>query len=252
MNNATPRGMTDLHTADRLIFLHLHKTGGSAIHELLVRHLPPGSIAPKDRSGSLEAEAVSLRHSVISAHVTAHFIQSLSGPSRVFTVLREPRERTLSQIYFLKSYAQEHLETYNNPVALRIKQTNLKELLRDEDRMKWARDYYVKRLDPFYDAASSHSIEPDVSRAMDFLRSCTVVGVTARLDCFARAAFPYFGLAADVQLPFVNRRQDLERMPGFEPVTIETLSDDDEALIAELTKNDCALYAYALSVAPRA
>jgi hypothetical protein len=188
---------------------------------------------------------------VISGHVTAHYIQSLPGTPKVFTVLREPTERLLSMVYFLKGYTQEHLETYDNPLALGIKAAKLSDVLRDAKINGFARDYYVKRLDPLYDLGNPGATEPDPERAISFLKSCTVVGVTPQLRGFVRVAFPHFGVSPDVEVPYVNRRQDLESQPGFEPVTVETLSSQDEPAIAELTRNDRVLYEYALSVAPR-
>ncbi len=234
-----------------LVFLHLHKTGGSTIHQLLTEHLPIGSMAPKDRSGLVHAEANSVVQPVISGHVTARYIQSLPGTPRVFTVLREPTERLLSMVYFLKGYTHEHLQTYDNPLTLGIKAAKLGDLLRDARLNGFARDYYVKRLDPLYEVANPGATEPDLDRAMTFLKSCTVVGVTPQLRGFVRVAFPYFGVSHDEEVPYVNRRQDLESQPGFEPVTVETLCGEDEAAIAELTRNDRVLYEYALSVAPR-
>jgi hypothetical protein len=236
--------------ADHLVLLHLHKTGGSTIHKLLEQCLPPARLAPKNRTG-IPNPALCMMYPVISGHVTAHFIRSLSGNPRVFTLLREPRERLLSQIYFLKSYTLEHLETYDNPVALHIKKTPIKELLRRGEQMDWARDYYVKRLDPLFDAAKPESNTPNVDRATAFLRGCIVVGVSSQLEAFVRAALPYFGVSTDVQVPVVNRRQDLEITPGFEPVKLETISDKEEAVINDLTRNDRELYTHALNVAPQ-
>jgi len=236
--------------ADPLVLLHLHKTGGSTIHKLLEQHLPPARLAPRNRAGIPDPESCMI-YPIISGHVTAHFIQSLSGAPRVFTVMREPRQRLLSQIYFLKTYTVEHLETYDNPVALHIKETPLRELLRNSEQMDWARDYYVKRLDPLFDEAKSEVSTPDVDRALSFLKRCIVVGVTSRLEAFVRVALPHFGVSTDMQVPCVNRRQDLENKPGFEPVKLETISGEDEAVISDLTRNDQELYTYALNVAPQ-
>ncbi len=233
------------------VFLHLQKTGGTSFHRLLTRHFPGERFVERDRSGKpAVSPGTDYRGRIISGHVTAHFVSRLEGRVRVVTVLRDPVERLLSHFYFLKSYTREHLETYENPLLLRLKEMDLATFLGDPAMSEQSADVYVRALDPDFDAAESAGAPADPGRAMAFLDTCEVVGVTPCLTGFAREVFLRWGIAGEWEIPFENRRRDLESQPGFEPVEEDEITPDLRDRLEELTRRDRLVYEHACRLAP--
>ncbi len=93
----------------RIVFLHIMKTAGSSIRrrlEELAGNAPIWRCEVEGRPGDAPREALA-RYRVVMGHFTMADARHVPGPRRIFTVLRDPRERLISQYHFLRRHRAE-------------------------------------------------------------------------------------------------------------------------------------------------
>lgn len=111
----TRHGLT---AENRLLFLHIPKTAGCSINQFLINRFPAGQtclIHPRvgDDVAGLIPETPLLCY---SGHVTYDFTRLLPGNLRVFTLLRDPVERSLSSYFFYRRSRPEDIAESMLPV----------------------------------------------------------------------------------------------------------------------------------------
>lgn len=80
-----------------LVFLHLPRTGGTALHEALSARHAPGEICPARMNRLEEVPAAELaRHRLFSGHYRFEHLALVPRPHLAVTLLREPRARVVS------------------------------------------------------------------------------------------------------------------------------------------------------------
>jgi hypothetical protein len=99
---------------NRLVFLHVPKTGGTALGAFAKSHFPPEEIAVVANERNLVPAMLEKRY--FSGHVGAHVLDGLAQPAVTLTVLREPVERALSE-YSYRRTAKPHPDTPADEVA---------------------------------------------------------------------------------------------------------------------------------------
>jgi hypothetical protein len=95
----------------RIVFQHIPKCAGTAVHEALVTALgDPALVCPERHNGLRNWAPVELmRYRLFSGHYDAESTDTLPGPTRVFTVLRAPEERLMSLYRYLSALSPEVL-----------------------------------------------------------------------------------------------------------------------------------------------
>jgi len=229
--------------SDRYFFLHLQKTGGSALKMRLRHYFGERAVYPCPEDGELPDAVIRPAHllerfeirgdeiRVVAGHFPLATTELLPGDYRTFTLLREPVERTLS---FLR-----HQVATGNPST-----TDLVELYEDPLSYRMLHNHMTKML--ALDAERTHTggailAEVDMNDellgvARQRLAGLDVVGVQEHHDEFVAALEREFGWDLGPHLT-VNRTRAV-------PV--------DEAFrqrIAEDNALDVALYQYALELA---
>lgn len=96
-------------TAEAAVFLHIHKTAGTTLNQVITRQYAPGTLV--DLYGAAkkleafkrlpEERKVHLR--LIRGHIGFGIHEFMPMPVTYFTLLRNPIEQTISQYSFLKS-----------------------------------------------------------------------------------------------------------------------------------------------------
>src|SRR5271170_44940 len=83
---------------DKLVFLHIPKTGGTSINNIFASHFSPSDIFP-DRSGNagLYPSYMLGKYRFFSPHARFSFLSMLRGNIFSFTLLRDPLERSISE-----------------------------------------------------------------------------------------------------------------------------------------------------------
>jgi len=109
----TPRPAQD----ETIIFLHLPKTAGSTLGAIVRRQYPPESVYLRyagPGTGPFEEilalpEPQRARLRLLMGHLPFGIHETLPGPSRYVTILREPVERVVSHYYFVRRRPDHHL-----------------------------------------------------------------------------------------------------------------------------------------------
>jgi Wzt-like putative exopolysaccharide export protein/galactose-3-O-sulfotransferase len=105
---------------ERLLFLHIPKTAGTALRELLARWFGPDRVTRNLPSTPLRDALVRhARFDVICGHLTAEHGDVLPTDRLCVTVLREPIDRFVSYFYFRKFDAQQ------SPIDARVRHHEL-------------------------------------------------------------------------------------------------------------------------------
>lgn len=226
---------------DRYFFLHLQKTGGSALKMRLRHHFGERAVYPCPDDGQLPDAVLLPAHlidrvaargdeiRVIAGHFPLATLELLQGDYRTFTLLREPVERTLS-------FLRHQVRMGNTPT------TDLVELYEHPLRQLMVRNHMTKML--ALDAeqtlaegmlANVEMTEAHLEVARQRLASLDVVGIQERHDEFVEALESKFGWD-------LGPHRTLNRTEA-EPVDVafrERIAADNAL--------DVALYEYALEL----
>lgn len=234
---------------ETFVFLHLQKCGGTTVHELLQAHYPEDRFAVRDKSGYVDWNDVPNKPGIIvSGHTTAADILRSAAKAQVCTVLREPEDRLLSHIYFLKSYTADHLKRYGREILMRVKEKSISEILDDPEIGAWLGCYYLKQLDPGFRAGSPANTD----RALAFLAGCEVVGTFDDLPGFIRRVFSLLKLEPPEAIPIANSRVSLAGRRGFEPVEVKDLTASERARLTAFCAEDRVIFERAADLAAAA
>jgi hypothetical protein len=96
---------------EKIVFLHLPKTGGSTLHELLVKGRPDEEICTA-RHNNLHAFAAGKlsKYRVFSGHYDYISSQLIPGPKAIITMFRNPIDRLVSLYNFQKAHRENVIE----------------------------------------------------------------------------------------------------------------------------------------------
>ncbi|NES87740.1 MULTISPECIES: sulfotransferase family 2 domain-containing protein [Okeania] len=91
----------------KIIFLHIPKTAGQSVHQLLIDFLGKDKVCPaRDNNQLLSYSKQEMdKYQVFSGHFDWCIFDSLPGHKFTFTVLREPCDRILSFYFYLRKEA---------------------------------------------------------------------------------------------------------------------------------------------------
>lgn len=169
---------------EKVIFLHLHKTGGLSVNAVLHRQFigQRGAVIHKNVPESTREliamqQAERDRLAYISGHVYYGIHQIWSAPASYFTFLREPIDRTVSSFNFLRviKHGTDH----------RVLRADLEAFLREPRRTTYLisrlAGYRDGQLDTLY-AESGMGDDELLAIAETHLRTMRVVGLTEQFD----------------------------------------------------------------------
>jgi hypothetical protein len=185
---------------ERFFFVHLQKTGGTALYQRLRESFGPAAVYPMpedqgDVAAVLDVEHLAARFRAEQDHlrvVTGHFpyctAEVLGVPFTTFTVLRDPVERTLSLLR-RRQVADE-----------RFRGLPLEEIYEDADLRTIIDDHMVKMLSVTPDEMGATPLTQPVAlgdahlaRAQANLERVDVVGLQERFEDFCATLEARFG-----------------------------------------------------------
>ncbi len=162
------------------IFLHIPKTGGITLYQILERNYAPESIwkVYPDSRDELRAQVRTLSPQrranlrLLVGHIPYGVHTLFDRPGRYFTLLRSPVERTISYYYYVRSHP-------DNPLYDRVRAMTLEEyvtsgLLLDNGQVRWLAGLSTDI--PFGGVTREH-----LQTARDNLHTC-LVGLVERYD----------------------------------------------------------------------
>jgi hypothetical protein len=119
----------------KIIFLHLRKTGGTALHNALIQHFPPEAVCGERFNKPMNWKPEDLaRYTVFSGHFSYSSLARIPGPKHIFTVLRDPREQLLSFFKFLKHHKRNHFEAQGSKLGV-VKEAGAPNFARTVDQI---------------------------------------------------------------------------------------------------------------------
>ncbi|MEA4858208.1 MAG: sulfotransferase [Solidesulfovibrio sp.] len=223
------------------LFLHLPRTAGTTLNRLLERRFAPQEVLSLYSRDDFARNAVVDRRRLdglrlIQGHVLLTDYEAFTfydAPVRVFTFLREPVARVISEYFFLRTWPGQHLYPLLNEPGMDLAAyvTSGHKLLRYKGANFMTR--VLSGLDP--DARPQAALE----RAMENLRRRFVCfGLTERFDESLLLLADVLGLT-----DLLYERQNVLRRPEAERATTE-----ERALVAARNSLDTALHAFAVTL----
>jgi hypothetical protein len=228
-----------------LVFLHVHKTGGSALTGALSNRFAASDclqlyFGPEPDLAGLE------RFRYVSGHLSASFLDEFRTPPFVVTFLRDPVERALSSYSYTRSFpldyrpsvllygqgreAHERVDTYRRLA----RECSIEDLI---DRApEVACEYLGNRQARVLGGSSPEGGDERLEDALEGLERCDFVGLTERLDESVGWLARRLGWCPMDRLPQANISSVRLRRDQVSPEAIDALS--------ELTGIDRELYVH--------
>jgi hypothetical protein len=224
----------------RVAFVHVPKTAGTTLHNLLLQHYRPDEVCP-ERFNNLQRFSVQEleRFKLFSGHIDLAAAKWIPGEKVIISVVREPRARIISLYNFWRSHRWEHIERYGLDGPRLAKSLHLVEFL---ERAGASVDNAMAR------AIVGHADYDGLAEAERVVTLDTrmadvdVFGVTERLEESVGRIFARLDLPIPVRVPHDNDVASLSDHPFIEKVEPEPVTSDAEDAIVRLTKLDRRLY----------
>jgi hypothetical protein len=226
---------------DILYFLHIHKTAGSALGQILDAHFAHREICPArvwPELRDLTAEDLA-PYRLFRGHFL-DFRERLARPPRIITLLRDPVERSLSTYYFIQRNTDHHLHGLSHELSLA-------EFLHDKRTMQSVANLQTRWiLANSRPSRTPHETEARlvaegvdlVEEAAAFLATLDLVGVAERFDEFVPPLYRLMGWPLREWEAFaaepVNVTEGRPRLDDLDPSVADR--------ILELTASDRALH----------
>lgn len=242
-------------------FLHIEKTAGSSLVNLLTDLFHPFQIDPDPQRTAAphvvepfadRPAAEIRRHPLIFGHYDLPSLRRLDPSRLIVTMLRDPASRILSSYYYWRSVHPDFVANTTGETTLRIAhRSTLLEFLHHPDPLlrNYLDNLYVRRLTGLYASQTGDALEqaPEAAlqTALDGLLGLDFVGITERLSHSVTALAARLGFTPPDELSSTNitETNHLNGARGtFRHVPRETLTDAHRERLAHLTRLDRIVY----------
>jgi hypothetical protein len=240
----------------RIVFLHIMKTAGNALRRRLESLVPPEAVRPEQlgRPAQFSVEHFA-PYRLIAGHFSAVDAAHVPGPKRVFTVLREPRERLISLYVYWSRHRDEVIAERRFGQQAIARRSTLLEFLRSKapelrgtlhnamttalagDFIHAGGGHYANRHLPDQKRISRAEL---VQRALTNLLSFDYVAFVDRLEEDRPRLMQVLGLPDPGPLTRENTRELVDSM--LEPAREVEVTPEAERELARLTELDRIVY----------
>lgn len=228
---------------EQWFFMHIAKTAGTSLISLLDQRFTADEICPLDRATRKQFRLTfSERQRLAFKFVRGHFPYSLKDDlraPRLITFLREPTERSLSEIHHLKRMERQGLKYIAEPIAHLTVEEFLEHPILGCHVVNRATKY-LNDFDSVTTVVSPAEPNPDLALAKERLAQFDFIGITER---FAESLelFTYtFGLPSIHKFPVLQASADRESWQNVSPHIIEKLE--------KMNRAETELYQYGLQM----
>jgi hypothetical protein len=246
------------------VFVHIPKTAGTTMVKILNSLYPPAQIFNVYRDLRGYAAAHLARYRLIRGHFPLHDVQYVPGPKRIFTILREPNARVLSQYRYHRSRL--HLGLTEDVLAkkaeLPINQYLNDPWIRRHDLVNNTQTRFLFCLFPGY--IERFGIDPEamdtpfykvpretlVAVAKENLAKLATFGLAEQFDPFLELLAAAYGLpevptyeSQNLTKTFADKAKAPEAT-GRPPLEFQEPDSRTEQLLAKLNDLDEELYAF--------
>lgn len=232
--------------------MHLPKTGGTSLHDILASRIPPTKIH-KERLNALKKYSVNTLEGfdLYSGHYDWSNVECVPGPKRIITMFREPTARILSLYYFWRSFTWETIEAANLGGPRVAKSVSLIEFLRHRgDGIPGNINNAMTRnlLGVVYcgpeDQYHYHPwrVQHIVKRR---IKSLTAFGILESFDESAQKILKALNLPPTESVPHKKSFEGLIQSHQHEPIEREAVTPEIIKELKRLTNLDRPLYKWA-------
>lgn len=239
---------------EKIVFMHLPKTGGSSLHQVLVDIFGDSRICPL-RHNLLDQlpQQAKEAYQVFSGHFYYDaIIEEIKAPKKIVCLLRDPVSRLLSCYYFGRSHTRQYIA--ENPVYSRkpdcytfhgmsyaaAKELDLKAYLESERP-------FLSNLMTNWIGGFQGSDAQKLSRAKARIEVMDAFGLLEAFDRSVQVIMQALNLPEPQHLP---REKSFEKLVQDAPHAMEMIekeqpTEDTQNLLEEITSLDRELYAFA-------
>jgi hypothetical protein len=165
----------------KIVFLHLQKTGGTALFDALCAHFPADAICPERHTLANCAPEELERFALFGGHFLFKTLDLIPGPKCVVTLLREPRQRLLSYFRFVKRHKRAYLDKHH-PELSHVKDMTLAQ--------------YLEAGAPSFRFMVDQIGDGSFTRTLTRIRRMHAVGFADRMEASRRLIWQRLGLPA--------------------------------------------------------
>lgn len=235
---------------ERIVFLHLPKTAGTTIHNLLLQHFKAEELFPErlDQISTYKPEEIA-KYRLFSAHDSFQNLECVPHPKKIFTVFREPVDRLISQYLYWRSHSSAFIEDHNHDFLRAIKSQNIKAHLHNPEGLQFHLvDNAMTRLlshtehnrdgkpwrddQEMLDAALANLEKVDAFGIFEFLPQ-TIDLICRTLD---------IALPKRIEKHNITRENHISHPGMFDPLEPCTIDDEIEDLLTYRSRLDTILY----------
>lgn len=247
---------TRIHRYNSVVFMHIPKTGGTSIHEMLAAFFEPEEIFPErfNKFDTYQPDDLA-KYRYFSGHMDIKSIELFLGPKYVLSMFREPKKRILSLYYFWRSHTAEHIEKHSLNGPRLAKSMDLLSFLREHQfGIPGNIDNIQTRtlLGPMHCGPNREFLFPHeevLDRAFRAIDSIDRVGILENFDESCFRIFKDLGLSAPAQFPHLrNGDNAIDKDPNREAVCREEITPEIDRELDRLTEFDRHVYDYAVKV----
>jgi Sulfotransferase family len=227
--------------SERLFFMHIPKTGGSSLYEMLVKYFAPEEICPERHfEAVLIPPDEAARYRFFAAHTTYDLLFQLPEAKRIVTLFREPIERTISDYYYLRRHVSQNIDprlARSMPLATYLNWPNryFQERLNDKHAVFLCGHRHLNPEGaPWRDDEEIYDVGVERIETIDF------VGICEYMPASVSNMWRTLGLPDSPQALTSNSRSDAEREKNAAEITADVL----ERIVA-INQVDIRLYKYA-------
>jgi Sulfotransferase family len=240
--------INEAYNREAVVFIHLEKTGGTTLHNVLAMNYAPDRASPSHYSYLYDFSLIDNTYDFFSCHID--FDTALRIPrasKRLVALFREPVERLISQYRFWKSHPVSTSSGEYDPSRL-AKELGPEDFF-DHPQVRplpMINNYYLTTFGPAMRSLSLLNQEEKLRAlqvAMQRVQSLHALGLTHRMADSIELISHGLGFPAPKTFETFHRTDDLPaREPGFQKVPTVKMTYRLRGLLDELTYYDSALY----------
>ncbi len=251
---AVPSRVNPGRPRDAVVFLHLHKTGGLTLDDVLARNFAAARTCPiKDDHLHLYGQTELDSFDFFSGHFDYGALRLLKRPARIVSVFRAPQARLIS---FYRFHAGHDLGGRHgvNAFAQMANEMSAEEFFEDP-RVRQAPEVFNHYLTVF--GLTYHQVLADrpvtmdrvspavIDKAVARVRALDGIGLLERFDESVALVCATLGLQPPGRVKAINQTDSLSARMKGEPPPRVTVTPRLAAALADLTGVDDLIYAAA-------
>lgn len=244
--------MLNLSNNESLTFMHIPKTGGTTLHNILVQHFNKREICPERFNDLRKYDKNKLSiYKFFSGHYDRANVEYIPQKNKVITVLREPKSRIISLYYFWRAHKKEVIEKADlgGPrIAKKLSLLNFLKCRQGTIPLHLNNAQVRSMLGEAYIGSKDEYLVPKeetLEKAINYLDSLFAFGILENYDESIRYLCELINIECPEVIPRARDHKDLSQQHNLETIEREEITPEIDAELERLTELDIQLYEYA-------